>query len=209
MRLSALVEHKKCKAHLDGCRKAASTVEVSQSKAGKALTLLKSTQRAKLSLLFRNVHDIVKNNRPLRDYVWLYDLDVKKDLFEGETYRSQKSALPFLSSSSDIERQQTAEMVKQSTFFAFLMDGSTDIDDDDDDKEEQQAEEEEDKNMDLFEMNELEEEIEDYQSVEDLFRNIEFLCCIRACVRAFVRACVCACVRACACLINLHIEYSL
>jgi len=54
--------------------------------------------------------------------------------------------------------------------------------DDDDDKEEQeveeqQAEEEEDKNMDLFEMNELEEKIEDYQSVEDFFRNIEFLCC--------------------------------
>ena len=53
--------------------------------------------------------------------------------------------------------------------------------DDDDDKEEQeveeqQAEEEEDKNMDLFEMNELEEKIEDYQSVEDFFRNIEFLC---------------------------------
>ena len=54
--------------------------------------------------------------------------------------------------------------------------------DDDDDKEEQeveeqQAEEEEDKNMDLFEMNELEEKIEDCQSVEDFFRNIEFLCC--------------------------------
>ena len=90
---SALVEHKKCKAHQDACRKlaakTASTVKVSQSKAGKALTLLKSTQRAKLSLLFRNVHGIVKNNRPLRDYVWLYDLDVKKDLFEGETYHSQ------------------------------------------------------------------------------------------------------------------------
>ena len=57
-----------------------------------------------------------------------------------------------------------------------------DDDDDDDDKEEheeeeQQAEEEEeDENMDLFEMNELEEKIEDYQSVEDFFRNIEFLC---------------------------------
>ena len=57
----------------------------------------------------------------------MYDLDAKKDLFEGETYRSQKSALLFLSSISDIERQQTAEMVKQATFFAFLMDGSTDI----------------------------------------------------------------------------------
>ena len=51
IRLSALVDHEKCKAHQDRCRKAASTVEVSQSKAGKALTLLKSTQRAKLSLL--------------------------------------------------------------------------------------------------------------------------------------------------------------
>ena len=71
-------------------------------------------------------------------------------------------------------------MVKQATFFAFLLDGSTDIDDDDDDKEEQQSEEEEDKNMDLFEMNELEEKIEDCQSVEDFFRNIEFLCCTNA-----------------------------
>jgi len=144
IRLSALVDHEKCKAHQDACRtlatKTASIVEVSQSKAGKALTLLKSTQRAKLSLLLRNVHAIVKDNRPLRDYVWLYDLDAKKDLFEGETYRSQKSALPFLSSISDIERQQTAEMVKQATFFAFLMDGSTDIDDDDDNEE--QVEEE-------------------------------------------------------------------
>ena len=70
-------------------------------------------------------------------------------------------------------------MVKQATFFAFLMDGSTDIDDDDD-KEEQQSEEEEDKNMDLFEMNELEEKIEDYQSVEESFRNIECLCCTNA-----------------------------
>ena len=59
-------------------------------------------------------------------------------------------------------------------------------DDDDDDKEEheeeeQQAEEEEEEeNMDLFEMNELEEKIEYCQSVEECFRNIEFLCCTNA-----------------------------
>lgn len=131
MRVSALVDHEKCKAHQDACSKlaamSASVVEVSQSKAGKALTLLKSSQRAKLALLFRNVHAIVKNNRPLRDYVWLYDLDAKKGLMEGETYRSQKSALPFLSSISDVERQKTAEIVKCAPFFSFLMDGSTDI----------------------------------------------------------------------------------
>ena len=77
-----MVDNEKCKAHQDACRKVAantaSTVEVSQSKAGKVLTLLKSTQRAKLSLLFRNVHAIVKNNRPLREYVWLYDLQKER-----------------------------------------------------------------------------------------------------------------------------------
>ena len=97
MRLSALVEHKKCKAHLDGCRKAASTVEVSQSKAGKALTLLKSTQRAKLSLLFRNVHAIVKNNRPLRDYVWLYDLQKERSFWRWNLSLPKVcSAFPFI-----------------------------------------------------------------------------------------------------------------
>ena len=53
------------------------------------------------------------------------------------------------------------------------MDGSTDIDDDDDKEEQQAEEEEEDRNMDLFEMNELEEKIE---VLKISFRNIEFLC---------------------------------
>ncbi|WAR15760.1 ZN862-like protein [Mya arenaria] len=131
MRVSAVVDHEKSKSHQDACSrlaaKSASLVEVSQSKAGKTLTLLKASQRSKLAMLFRNVHAIVKNNRPLRDYVWMYDLDVKKDLFIGETYRSEKSALPFLSSISDIERQKTTEMVKGVHFLSFLMDGSTDI----------------------------------------------------------------------------------
>ena len=53
---SALVEHKKCKAHQDACRKlaakTASTVEVSQSKAGKALHITKVNPKSKAFVTF-------------------------------------------------------------------------------------------------------------------------------------------------------------
>ena len=44
---------------------------------------------------FRNVHALVKNNRPLSDIKWLYELDKAKGLEIGDTYDNRKAAAMF------------------------------------------------------------------------------------------------------------------
>lgn len=74
-----------------------------QSSAGKALRQLKAAERHRLAFLFRNVHAVAKNNRPLSDYTWLCHIDQAKGLDIGQSYLNQKAALVFLSSIADAE----------------------------------------------------------------------------------------------------------
>ena len=64
--------------------------------AHKMLMSLKEHTRKDLEIKFRNVHAIVKNNRPISDYKWWNDLDVAKGLQHGITYNNLSSATLFI-----------------------------------------------------------------------------------------------------------------
>jgi hypothetical protein len=89
-RLSAVVDHEKCKSHIAVVdiltAKSVTVDEIKQSTAGKALCKLKEADRARVSVLFWNAQAVIKNNKSLRDYVWLCQLDITKGIDIGETY---------------------------------------------------------------------------------------------------------------------------
>ena len=68
--------------------KGKSTTEKMVSEAGKTLKLLKSSEVHRLAYLFRNVHAIAKQNRPITDYKWLCQVDKSKGLDIGNTYQT-------------------------------------------------------------------------------------------------------------------------
>lgn len=76
--------------------------------------------------LFRNVHVVVKNNRLLRDYVWLCQLDKAKGIDLGETYLDKKAAIVYTTAIIESEKR-TVKSVDSSIFYSVMMDGSTDI----------------------------------------------------------------------------------
>jgi hypothetical protein len=65
-KLSTITEHEKSKGHLDAC-----DVHIARKK-----TPLKHLHINKqLDLKFRNVHAVIKQNRPISDYMWLNELE--------------------------------------------------------------------------------------------------------------------------------------
>ena len=105
--------------------KLAKETPVQQSKAGKALITLKTHVRRQMELKFRNIHAVVKYNRPFSDYEWLNDLDKAKGLDVDVTYTGRKAGT-YLLEYAETERETLVELVKKSQFFSLSMDGSTD-----------------------------------------------------------------------------------
>lgn len=89
---SALNDHESSKQHIDAVAhfKAIETPEKTVAK--QTLIFLNEHKRHQLENHFRNVHALVKNNRPVRDIIWLTELDKAKNIDVGETYSNRKSA---------------------------------------------------------------------------------------------------------------------
>ena len=73
-----------------------------------------------------NVHAIVKHRRPFTDYVWMCELDEKKGIDIGRTYRNDKQAAAFSSYIAQHERQQFVSSVNNAKFLSVICDGATD-----------------------------------------------------------------------------------
>ena len=57
-----------------------------QTTAHKTVMVLKEHTRTDLELKFRNVHALIKKNRPISDIAWLNQLDRTKGLDHSKTY---------------------------------------------------------------------------------------------------------------------------
>jgi hypothetical protein len=79
-----------------------------------------------VSNLFRNTHALMKHNKNFKDYVWLCDLDEKKGLSIGKTYRNPKAAKTFSSFIAESECKVLSDDIDSAPFIALTMDGSTD-----------------------------------------------------------------------------------
>jgi hypothetical protein len=99
---------------------------VEDSQAGKVQLQLNEHARKQLEFKFRNIHAVVKHNRPFRDYKWLNDLDREKGLDAPQTYSNWKTGTLFLENIADIENQKIHDVIQNVKFFSLAMDGSTD-----------------------------------------------------------------------------------
>ena len=63
-----------------------------QSTAEVTLQKMNSAVFTKLCYLFRNAHAICMNNRPLKDFVWMASLDVKKELMSEKRTATTRRA---------------------------------------------------------------------------------------------------------------------
>lgn len=128
-RYSGIIDHENSRYH----RKAVERLYVKEDELGekqleahKALVSMNQSIRKTLEMKFRNVHALVKQNRPLSDFTWINSLDEKKGLEHGKTYNNRWAATAFLESISEIVKCEVVGTVKNSSFFSITMDGSTD-----------------------------------------------------------------------------------
>ena len=98
----------------------------SESSASKIIIKLNTEIIQKLEKMFRNCHALIIKNRPLSDFGWLCELDEKKGLTLGSTYRNTESAKKFIKAIADTEFSKVSSLVQESKFLCFIGDGSTD-----------------------------------------------------------------------------------
>ena len=98
-----------------------------QTEAEKSIQALNKVTFDKLSTLFQSVHAVAKKSRPLSDFVWQCELDEKKGLDLGSTYKNSHSAKEFLVAIAEVERDVIESKLAQANFITLMSDGSTDI----------------------------------------------------------------------------------
>jgi hypothetical protein len=89
--------------------------------------MLNSENFEKLNKMFRTCHAMVKNNRPLSDFVWLCQLDEMKGMIVGQTYRNVTSAKMFINAIVEVEFNRVKSVITEGQFMCLIGDGSTDV----------------------------------------------------------------------------------
>lgn len=89
----------------------------------KCVNQLNSANHSKLVNLFRNAHSLAKHNRPYSDFVWIADLDAKKGIDVGESYRNAKYCKSFVKAIAHIELCNLKQDIENIKFLTMISDG--------------------------------------------------------------------------------------
>ena len=79
--------------------------------------MAEQVQMSQLALLFRNAHAIAKARRPFTDMEWMCDLDEKKGLDVGMSYRTDKKCCEFIQCIAESSRPVYREVISLETSF--------------------------------------------------------------------------------------------
>ena len=128
LKKDVLIQHSKSRGHLDAQRKwDIKQLKPGSSEAEKALGQMNKSIMEKLSILMRNAHAIGKKSRPFSDFSWITQLDEKKGVNVGQTYRNDKSCREFLRAIAAVERKKITQQLQSANFVTIMSDGSTDV----------------------------------------------------------------------------------
>ena len=105
---------------------AAQASEIGTTPAEKILTTLTTPTFDRLCRLFRSCHALAKHARPYTDYFWMCDLDEKKGLDVGTSYRNDKQANEFTHHIAEVAREKIRDAAQTAKFLAVISDGTTD-----------------------------------------------------------------------------------
>jgi hypothetical protein len=126
-RLEAIQYHESCHLHK---KSASADVErkkpKGESQAAKIVLALNESAIKRMTILFRNVHALVKMRRPFTDFKWMLELDEKKGLDVGQTYRNDKEAQIFSEYIASHSRSKIGKYIQNAPFFSIITDGATD-----------------------------------------------------------------------------------
>lgn len=98
-----------------------------QQPAQKLLKTLNDQNFCRLEKLFRSAHAIVKKCRPVSDFQWMCQVDVKKGVDIGQTYRNDKSCKEFIVAMAEVVRKDIEDDLREAKFVSIMSDGSTDV----------------------------------------------------------------------------------
>lgn len=106
VRLSAVTDHEKSLCHNRAVEILTSREDAKKrsTTAHKTVLALNESIRKHIEIKFRNVHALIKKNRPTSDFVWLNELDEAKGIVHGVTIINQNAATGFLERISDAEK---------------------------------------------------------------------------------------------------------
>jgi hypothetical protein len=128
-KFSTISDHEKSTTHTEVVRILESRkkeTETEQSTAQKTVISMREHLRKQIELKFRNVHALIKKNRPLSDYIWLNELDRAKGLDLSQTYDNLTAGTLFMEYISVAEKEKLSVIMDEVKFFSMTMDGSTD-----------------------------------------------------------------------------------
>jgi hypothetical protein len=91
-----------------------------------AIQTLNASAVEKLQIFFCTCHTLAKHCRPFADYVWLCELDEKKGIDIGPTYRTALKCRKFTDAISEVGRQNFEKSVRESSFMSIMCDEATD-----------------------------------------------------------------------------------
>lgn len=98
-----------------------------ESQADKAIGALNKASLPILDKLFRTSHALAKKSRPISDFIWQCQLDIKKGLDLGQTYLNNTYCKEFMVAISEVERFKIEKMLADARFCTLMSDGSTDV----------------------------------------------------------------------------------
>ena len=116
----------------EGHREAEGIVASRNAKPGDTVaekSLQKINEKAfdRLTILFRNAHAIAYHSRPFKDFTWMCNLDERKGVNVGNTYRNDKQCKTFVGAISAVERRSLETDIKEAKFISLMCDGSVDV----------------------------------------------------------------------------------
>ena len=110
LRKSTLLDHQTSQGHIDAEFHIENRKKPGASVAEKSIEKLNDVAFTRLSHLFRNAHAIAKYNQSFSSFRWMADLDEKKGVVIGDTYKNDKACREFIRAISTV-----------------ISDGSTDV----------------------------------------------------------------------------------
>ena len=127
-KLSTIIDHERSNMHVRavGITQSKEQALTQTTTAHKTIIALKEHTRKDLEYKFRNIHALIKKNRPISDVKWLNQLDRAKGIDHSTTYDNTTAATRFIEFISTTEKEKLNDILSKMKFFSLTMDGSTD-----------------------------------------------------------------------------------
>ena len=127
IKFEAVKYHQGSNSHLFATRKYLHEKNPGSTPAMKAHLSLNKSVSDKLMILFCTVHALNIKARPLADYLWMTEMDLKKGLdIPGERYKTVHACRDFSDAIASVEMQTIKRRFEKSKFVAVIVDGTVD-----------------------------------------------------------------------------------